>query len=46
MECWVVNVAALESADIGGPPRDPRQSHIETCGKLIAKSMERRVYVA
>ena len=40
MERRVVNVPSLEAADIGRPPWDPRQPHIQSRGELIAKSME------
>ena len=41
-----MDVSTVESTDIGRPPRNPGQSHIQSCGQLIAKGAERRIDVS
>ncbi|MNP40355.1 hypothetical protein D3C76_1339930 [compost metagenome] len=45
MEGGIVDVSALEPADIGGPPGYTRQPHIQASGKLIAKRMEGGMHI-
>ena len=42
----IVDVAALKTADVGRPPRNTRQPHVQASSNLIAQRVEGRVDVA
>jgi len=42
---WVVGIAAVESADVRGPPRDSSDAHVEARGNLPAEVLPRRLDV-
>ena len=45
-ERFVVRVAAVEAADVGRPPRDARDAHVQARGELVAEALKARVDVA
>ena len=40
------DIAAVEAADVGGPPGDARKAHVEACAKLVPKRAEGGVNIA